>query len=70
MAYEQDIQRLEQIIAALDRRDLDLDEALRLFEEGVERLRAASSALSAAGAGIRQLVEQADGSLGLADFNR
>jgi exodeoxyribonuclease VII small subunit len=70
MAYEQDIQRLEQIIAALDRRDLDLDEALRLFEEGVERLRAASSALRAAEAGIRQLVEQADGSLGLADFNR
>lgn len=70
MAYEQDIQRLEQIIAALDRRDLDLDEALRLFEEGVERLRAASSALGAAEASVRQLVEQADGSLGLADFNR
>ncbi len=63
MSFEKDLARLEQIAAALDRADLTLDEALALFEEGIQRLRAASDALAAAEGRVTTLVEQANGAL-------
>ena len=41
-SFEEHLDRLEQIAAALDRSDVPLDKALALFEEGIQRLRAAS----------------------------
>ena len=38
--FQQELGRLEEIVRRLESQDLDLDESLRLFEEGVERLRA------------------------------
>ena len=61
MTFEQSLQRLEQIAAALDRDDLPLEEALKLFEEGIARLREASAALADADGKVRTLIEQADG---------
>ncbi len=61
MSYETDIQRIEQIVAELERDDLELDRALQLFEEGVERLRSAATALSRVEAQVRVLTESADG---------
>ncbi len=61
MSFEQSLARLEQIAAALDRDDLPLEEALRLFEEGIQRLREAGAALSDAEGKVRTLLEQADG---------
>jgi exodeoxyribonuclease VII small subunit len=61
MTFEQDIARLEEIAAELDRDGVTLDRALALFEEGVERLRRATTELSRAEARVTQLVEQADG---------
>jgi exodeoxyribonuclease VII small subunit len=63
MNFEKDLERLEQIASALDRADLSLDESLKLFEEGITRLRAASEALAKAEGRVTTLVEQANGAL-------
>ena len=61
MSFEQTLARLEEIAAALDRDDLPLEEALKLFEEGIVRLREASAALGAAEGKVKTLLEQAGG---------
>lgn len=63
MSFESDLERLETIASALDRADLTLDESLALFEEGIQRLRAASEALAKAEGRVTTLVEQANGAL-------
>lgn len=68
MSYEKEIQRLDEIIAALERDELELDRAMELFEEGVARLRAASESLVRAEAQVKRLVEQSDGSFRLRDL--
>ena len=68
MSFETSIARLEEIVDRLDGDELALDDALRLFEQGVEQLRVASAELARAEVQVRQLVEQADGEPGLADF--
>jgi exodeoxyribonuclease VII small subunit len=68
MSYESDIARIETIVGELERSEVPLDDALRLFEEGIERLRAASAALMQAEARVRKLIEDSDGGFTLADF--
>lgn len=68
MSYERDLARLDEIIAALERNELELDRAIELFEEGVARLRTASESLSKAEAQVKRLVEQADGSFSLPEL--
>ena len=48
-------------LEALDRDDLPLEEALKLFEEGIVRLREASAALADADGKVKTLIEQAQG---------
>jgi exodeoxyribonuclease VII small subunit len=60
-SLEEDLGRLDAIVRALEAEDLDLDRALSLFEEGIERLRAARERLSEAGLRLRQLREAGDG---------
>ena len=62
-SFEQHLNRLDEIAAALDRSDVPLDKALALFEEGITRLRAASETLEAAEGRLKELVERADGTL-------
>jgi exodeoxyribonuclease VII small subunit len=57
-------------VADLEGDDLQLDRALQLFEEGVERLRAAAGELARAEARVQQLVETVDGGLALAELGR
>jgi exodeoxyribonuclease VII small subunit len=52
----QELGRLEEIVRRLESQDLDLDESLRLFEEGVERLRAVRDRLAGAEAKVNQLL--------------
>jgi exodeoxyribonuclease VII small subunit len=68
MSYETDIARIEIIVEELERSEVPLDDALRLFEEGIERLRAASATLMQAEARVRKLIEESDGGFTLADF--
>jgi exodeoxyribonuclease VII small subunit len=67
MSFEQDVSRLEEIVRELERDDLDLDRALTLFEEGIGKLRTASTALAAADGRVQQLVEAAEGAVAAVD---
>lgn len=55
------LSRLESIVAALERDDLELEEALRLFEEGIGHIRATRELLAAAELRITYLLENDDG---------
>jgi exodeoxyribonuclease VII small subunit len=68
--FAQDLERLEQIVRRLEAEELDLDEALRLFEEGVERLRVARERLSAAEVRVRQVLADQAGKLRVEDLDR
>jgi len=54
------LERLEQIVRRLEAPELDLDEALKLFEEGVERLRAARERLAQAELKVKKVLEHLD----------
>jgi len=55
------LERLEEIVRRLESQDLDLDESLKLFEEGIERMRAIRDRLVAAEAKVKQVLgEDAD----------
>ena len=58
-----ELDRLEQIVGALEADDLDLDAALALFEDGVACLRAARERLAVAQLRVRSVLEDADGTL-------
>jgi exodeoxyribonuclease VII small subunit len=68
--FGQDLARLEQIVRRLEAEELDLDEALRLFEEGVERLRHARERLGAAELRVRQVIADQSGKLRAEDVDR
>lgn len=68
MSFEERLTRLQGIIGELERQDLDLDRALRLFEEGIVLLRDASADLARADAQVKLLTEKADGSFELPTF--
>ncbi|HUF51836.1 MAG TPA: exodeoxyribonuclease VII small subunit, partial [Longimicrobiales bacterium] len=52
------IQRLQRIVAELDRDDIELEDALRLFEEGVAHLRAAEALVTQTELRIERLLEE------------
>jgi exodeoxyribonuclease VII small subunit len=64
-----DLARLETLVRQLEQDDVELDEALALFEEGVQHLRSARERLTAAEARVQQVLEQADGELSISDFD-
>ncbi len=68
-SFEDNLKRLEEIVERLEMESVDLDESLRLFEEGIAVLRDASSALNVAETRVRQLVEAADGTLELRELD-
>ena len=57
-SLEQALARLEEIVHGLEREDLELDEALRLFEEGIAHLRNAQQVLATAELRIERLIEE------------
>ena len=68
ISFEARLDRLETIVHELEGDQVDLAQALALFEEGVECLRAASKELADARARVQRLVERDDGSFELTDF--
>lgn len=68
MSFESALDRLEAIVAELEHDELELDRAILLFEEGVERLREANATLGRVDARLRQLRETADGTFDLVDL--
>jgi exodeoxyribonuclease VII small subunit len=67
MKFEQRLARLESIVAQLEHEGVDLADALALFDEGVEHLRAATADLAKAEATVHRLVERADGTFDVVD---
>lgn len=61
MSYEEQLRRLDEIVIDLEGDGLPLDNALRLFEEGIELLRVASEELTRAEGRVQLLVERAEG---------
>ncbi len=66
--FEALIGELEAIVDALGDRELDLDEALALFEKGVARLREAAGLLDRARGRVEELIESASGDLAVVGF--
>lgn len=64
-----DLKRLEEIVRRLEREDGDLDQALALFEEGVQRLRGARERLTEAEARVRKVLEESGGTLRTEEFS-
>jgi exodeoxyribonuclease VII small subunit len=55
--FSKQLERLEAIVRRLESEELDLDEALKLFEEGIERLRVAREQLSQAELKVKKVLE-------------
>ena len=68
--FAKQLERLEEIVRRLEAQDLDLDEALKLFEEGVERLREARECLTAAEAKVKHVLADRAGTLRVEDLDR
>jgi exodeoxyribonuclease VII small subunit len=68
MSFEKNLKRLESIVAQLEDQRLELNQALTLFEEGIELLRQASSELGETESRVKELIERADGVLELRDL--
>ena len=58
IGLEARLQRLDDIVAALEREDLELDDALKMFEEGIAHLRAAQAVLATAELRIEKLTAE------------
>lgn len=69
MTLEQQLGRLEAIVAELEGQHLDLETALARFEEGIACLREAAAALGTAELRVQKLSEAADGTFVLEDFD-
>ncbi|MCY4646009.1 MAG: exodeoxyribonuclease VII small subunit [Gammaproteobacteria bacterium] len=57
MSVEERLRRLDRIVAALDAEDIELEQSLALFEEGIRHVRAAERLLSAAELRVEELIE-------------
>ena len=68
MTFEQSMQRLEQIVRALERGDAQLDESLKLFQEGTELVRSCGKMLEEAELQVKKVMTAADGSPVMEDF--
>jgi exodeoxyribonuclease VII small subunit len=64
-----DLEALEAIVRRLEADDVDLDDALKLFEDGVRRLRAARERLTQAELKVQSVLEGAGGELMTGDLD-
>ena len=62
MTFEQSMQRLEQIVRAMERGDVPLEESLKLFQEGTELVRSCGKLLDEAQLQVKKIMTAPDGS--------
>lgn len=58
MTFEKAVKRLEEIVAALEKNDVTLDESIKLFEEGTELTAFCSKTLNDAQQKITELTKE------------
>ena len=68
MTFEQSMQKLEQIVRAMERGDVALDESLKLFQEGTELVRNCGKLLDEAQLQIQKVMTATDGSPVMEEF--
>ncbi|MBQ4642357.1 MAG: exodeoxyribonuclease VII small subunit [Oscillospiraceae bacterium] len=61
-SFEENMQRLEQIVRAMERGDVALEESLKLFQEGTELVRSCGKLLDDAELQVKKITTAADGS--------
>ena len=59
--FEQNMQRLEQIVRAMERGDVPLEESLKLFQEGAELVRNCQKLLDEAQLQVNKIMTNAQG---------
>ena len=68
MSFEASMERLEQIVRAMERGDVALEESLKLFQEGTELVRSCAKLLDDAQMQIQTVMTAPDGSPVMEDF--
>ena len=66
--FEENMQRLEQIVRAMERGDVPLEESLKLFQEGTTLVERCGKLLDEAELQIKKVATSADGSPVEEDF--
>ena len=61
-SFEQNMARLEQIVRAMERGDVALEESLKLFQEGTELVRSCNKLLDDAQLQVKMIMTAQDGS--------
>ena len=69
MTFEQSMQRLEQIVRAMERGDVALEESLKLFREGTDLVSRCGKLLDEAELQVKQIMTAPDGSPVEVDFH-
>ena len=67
--FERALTELEEIVQQLDSDDVGLDDAIALFERGIERLQAANRWLDRASGRVEELIETSSGRLETRPFD-
>ena len=67
-SFESNMQRLEQIVRAMERGDVPLEESLKLFQEGTELVRNCNELLDNAQLQVKMIMTAPDGSPREEDF--
>lgn len=60
-SFEQSMERLEQIVRAMERGDVPLEESLKLFQEGTALVQSCGKLLDDAELQVKQITVSADG---------
>lgn len=68
LSFEESMQRLEEIVRAMERGDAPLEESLKLFQEGTELVKTCGKLLDDAQMQIKKITVAADGSPVEEDF--
>ena len=66
--FEQNLRRLEEIVRAMERGDVALEESLKLFQEGTELVRSCGKLLDDAEQQVKLVLSGPDGELVEEDF--
>lgn len=66
--FEQNMMRLEQIVRAMERGEVALEESLKLFQEGTDLVAQCGKLLDQAELQVKKVMPTADGSPALEDF--
>ena len=60
-SFEENMQRLEQIVRAMEQGDVPLEESLKLFQEGTELVRTCGKILDEAQLQVKKISSASDG---------